>query len=112
MRAFISPPLSPIQLTRFCSWKIPGLLRPIRTGLRRKAHTVEPGSTGPDYDHDVWELYDTNTDWTQAKNLAKQNPKKLAELQRLFIIEGTKYSVFLMLAIGSNENQQEHTESS
>ncbi len=38
-------------------------------------------------------MYDTNTDWTQSKNLAKENPKKLAELQRLFLIEATKYSV-------------------
>jgi arylsulfatase len=45
------------------------------------------------FDEDVWELYDTNTDWTQSKDLAKENPKKLAELQRLFIIEATKYSV-------------------
>ncbi len=44
------------------------------------------------FDDDVWELYDTNTDWTQSKDLAKENPKKLAELQRLFIIEATKYS--------------------
>ena len=45
------------------------------------------------FDDDVWELYDTNTDWTQAKDLAKENPKKLAELQRLFMIEAGKYSV-------------------
>jgi arylsulfatase len=43
------------------------------------------------FDEDVWELYDTNNDFTQAKNLAQQNPKKLAELQRLFLIEATKY---------------------
>ena len=45
------------------------------------------------FDEDVWELYDTNTDWTQSKDLAKENPSKLAELQRLFLIEATKYSV-------------------
>ncbi len=45
------------------------------------------------FDDDVWELYDTNTDWTQSKDLAKENPKKLAELQRLFIIEAAKYRV-------------------
>ena len=45
------------------------------------------------FDDDVWELYDTNTDWTQSKNLAKEHPEKLAELQRLFLIEATKYSV-------------------
>ena len=45
------------------------------------------------FDEDVWELYDTNKDWTQAHDLAKENPKKLAELQRLFLIEASKYSV-------------------
>ncbi len=44
-------------------------------------------------DEDVWELYDTNTDWTQAKDLAKEQPQKLAELQRLFLIEAAKYNV-------------------
>jgi arylsulfatase A-like enzyme len=45
------------------------------------------------FDEDVWELYDTNKDWTQARDLARENPQKLAELQRLFLIEATKYSV-------------------
>jgi arylsulfatase A-like enzyme len=44
-------------------------------------------------DDDPWELYDTNTDPTQARDLAKTHPEKLAELQRLFLIEATKYSV-------------------
>ncbi len=44
-------------------------------------------------DEDVWELYDTTTDWTQAKNLSAERPDKLAELQRLFLIEATKYNV-------------------
>jgi arylsulfatase len=51
------------------------------------------GSYKRAFDDDVWELYDTSTDWTQSKDLAKENPKKLAELQRLFLIEATKYSV-------------------
>jgi arylsulfatase len=46
----------------------------------------------PAFDDDVWELYGPD-DWTQSKNLAKENPKKLAELQRLFLIEATKYHV-------------------
>jgi arylsulfatase A-like enzyme len=45
------------------------------------------------FDEDVWELYDTNTDWTQSKDLAKENPEKLAEMQRMFLIEATKYGV-------------------
>jgi arylsulfatase A-like enzyme len=44
------------------------------------------------FDEDEWELYDTNTDWTQARDLAREQPKKLAELQRLFLIEAGKYS--------------------
>jgi arylsulfatase A-like enzyme len=45
------------------------------------------------FDDDVWELYDTNTDWSQAKDLAKEHPKKLHELQRLWLIEAVKYNV-------------------
>jgi hypothetical protein len=48
----------------------------------------------PAFDDDVWELYDTNTDWTQAHDLAKDNQQKLAELQRLFLLEASKYNVF------------------
>jgi arylsulfatase len=47
------------------------------------------------FDDDVWELYGPD-DWTQARDLAKKNPKKLAELQRLFLIEATKHSVLPM----------------
>ena len=46
------------------------------------------------FDEDVWELYDTNTDWTQAHDLAQEQPEKLAALQKLFLIEATKYGVF------------------
>ncbi|WP_277670663.1 arylsulfatase [Saccharomonospora viridis] len=48
------------------------------------------------FDEDVWELYDTNTDWTQAHDLADTYPDKLAELQQLFLIEAAKYNVFPM----------------
>jgi arylsulfatase len=44
-------------------------------------------------DEDVWELYDTTSDWTQAHDLAHEHPEKLAELQRLFLIEAAKYNV-------------------
>jgi arylsulfatase A-like enzyme len=43
---------------------------------------------------DTWELYDGNADWTQAHNLASEQPEKLAELQRLFLLEATRYNVF------------------
>jgi len=51
------------------------------------------GEKKPAFDDDVWELYDTSTDWTQAKDLAAEQPEKLAELQRLFLVEATKYNV-------------------
>jgi arylsulfatase len=45
------------------------------------------------YDDDVWELYGPD-DWTQAHDLSKDNPEKLADLQRLFVLEASKYNVF------------------
>ncbi len=51
------------------------------------------GAKMPAFDDDVWELYDTNKDWTQAKDIAKENPEKLHELQRLWLIEAVKYNV-------------------
>jgi arylsulfatase len=47
----------------------------------------------PSFQDNVWELYDTNVDWTQAKDLAAEMPEKLAELQELFLEEATKYNV-------------------
>jgi arylsulfatase len=51
------------------------------------------GATKPAFDDDVWELYDGNSDWTQARDLSKENPDKLHELQRLWLIEATRYNV-------------------
>ena len=47
-----------------------------------------------DYDDDVWELYDTNVDWTQAHDISAEHPGKLRELQQLFLIEAAKHNVF------------------
>ena len=43
-------------------------------------------------DDDVWELYAPD-DWTQAHDLAAEEPEQLAKLQRQFIIEAGKYNV-------------------
>jgi arylsulfatase A-like enzyme len=40
-----------------------------------------------------WELYDVTKDWTQNRDLAKENPAKLRELQELFLVEAAKYQV-------------------
>ena len=47
----------------------------------------------PPFDKDNWELYDGSKDWTQAHDLSKEMPEKLTELQRLWLIEATKYNV-------------------
>jgi arylsulfatase A-like enzyme len=44
-------------------------------------------------DDDIWELYDGGTDYSQAHDLVKKNPERLHELQRLWLIEATKYNV-------------------
>ncbi|HET7829427.1 MAG TPA: sulfatase-like hydrolase/transferase, partial [Candidatus Limnocylindrales bacterium] len=46
----------------------------------------------PAYDDDVWELYGPD-DWTQSHDLAAEQPEKLAELQRLFLIEAARHNV-------------------
>ena len=42
---------------------------------------------------DIWELYDTRTDFSLANDLAAKNPAKLKEFQDLFLSEAVKYSV-------------------
>ncbi|POY38047.1 arylsulfatase [Solitalea longa] len=46
-----------------------------------KAITLHaPLSSKGHFDQDVWELYNTNVDRSESKNLAKENPEKLKEL--------------------------------
>jgi arylsulfatase len=45
------------------------------------------------FDDDVWELYDTSKDWSQARDLAAEHPDTLHELQRLWLIEATRHGV-------------------
>jgi hypothetical protein len=51
------------------------------------------GAQKPAFDDDVWELYDGSSDWTQARDLSKEMPEKLHELQRQWLIEATRYGV-------------------
>ena len=60
---------------------------------KHKTPWVMVGGVLPAFDDDVWELYDGTSDYSQARNLAADNPEKLAELQRLWLIEATKYNV-------------------
>lgn len=45
------------------------------------------------FEDDVWELYDTGKDWTQARDLSKEQPDKLRELQQLWLIEAARFGV-------------------
>jgi arylsulfatase A-like enzyme len=51
------------------------------------------GGNVPAFDDDVWELYDGSSDWTQAVDLAAEQPERLRHLQRLWLIEAVKYGV-------------------
>jgi arylsulfatase len=52
---------------------------------------VEQG--GRPFEDDVWELYDTRTDWTQAHDVAAEHPELLARLQRAFDVEAERHQV-------------------
>ncbi len=45
------------------------------------------------FDDDIWELYDGSKDFTQANDQSKEMPDMLHKLQRLWLIEATKYNV-------------------
>ncbi len=59
---------------------------------RHRTPWVLQGAVRP-LDEDVWELYDTSTDWTQAHDLAAEMPGKLETLKRLWTIEAARHNV-------------------
>ena len=60
---------------------------------KHKTPWVMVGGELPAFDDDVWELYDGSKDYSQAHNLAAEQPERLFELQRLWLIEAVKYNV-------------------
>jgi arylsulfatase A-like enzyme len=60
------------------------------TAVTRHSTPFVMGAELPAFDDDVWELYSPE-DWTQSRNIAGEQPDKLAELQRVFLIEAVKY---------------------
>jgi len=61
-----------------------GLREPWVGGLPKGAKEWSPLT-------DSWQLYNIDEDWSQAKDLALKNPKKLEEMKALFIDESKKY---------------------
>ena len=57
---------------------------------------VMVGGELPAFDDDIWELYDGASDYSQANDLSAKHPDILARLQRLWLIEATKYNVLPM----------------
>jgi arylsulfatase len=62
------------------------------TAVTRHSTPWVMGKTPP-LEDDVWELYDTNTDWSQSRDLAAEMPDKLADLQQLWLEEARRYNV-------------------
>ncbi len=63
------------------------------TAVTRHSTPWEAHEQLPALDDDVWELYAPD-DRTQSRNLAAEQPERLRDLQRLFLIEAGKYNVF------------------
>jgi arylsulfatase len=63
------------------------------TAVTRHSTPWVMGTELPPFEDDVWELYDTTKDWSQAHDLAAEMPEKLRELQRQFLIEAVRYNV-------------------
>ena len=45
------------------------------------------------FDQDRWELYHVDTDFSQADDLAAQEPQRLAQLEQLFLVEAARNHV-------------------
>jgi len=58
--------------------------------IHRAAWEFHPRTT---LDKDVWQLFNVNEDFSEANDLAAAKPKKLQELQKLFLKEAVKYNV-------------------
>jgi len=56
--------------------------------------SVSPGLATWDSSKDVWELYNLQTDFSQADDLAAKDPKRLADLKALFLKEAKENQVF------------------
>ena len=48
------------------------------TAVTRHSTPWDTSKPLPAFDDDVWELYDTNKDWTQARNIAKDQSAETA----------------------------------
>ncbi len=59
-------------------------------------HALAHDGNGPPFDDDVWELYDTNKDWSQAHDLSKADAGQTSRASALWLIEATRNNVLPM----------------
>jgi arylsulfatase len=64
-----------------------------KDGWKAVANHVE----SPSFDDDIWELYDTDHDFSESNDLASRYPDKLEELKALWWHEAGKYNVLPMI---------------
>jgi arylsulfatase len=53
------------------------------------------------FSDDRWELYDLNTDFSEADDLSSVYPRKLAQLKRLFQVQAVKNQIYPLLEYGT-----------
>jgi arylsulfatase len=69
-----------------------------------KAVSVHPTIAGwGDYEHDRWELYDTEADPTESRDLAAEHPAELQQLINLWFHEAGKYNGLPLLDLTAVE---------
>ena len=69
-----------------------------------KAVSVHPTIAGwGNYEHDRWELYDTERDPTESRDLAAEHPEKVRELVNLWFHEAGKYNGLPLLDLTAVE---------
>jgi arylsulfatase len=70
--------------------------------FRLGQRTQQTGSRDFDPDQAKWGLYDIEQDFSQAKDLAREHPELLRQLQDLWWVEAAKYSVLPLDWRGGN----------
>jgi len=75
-------------------WKAEVYHHPDFFDMTSPASKFKPDSTVNNFDRDVWELYNLNTDYNERINVADKYPEKLAELKALFDDQAKKNHIY------------------
>ena len=77
-------------------WKAEVYHHPDFNDLTKQTTYTAPTS-GSNFDTDVWELYDLNTDFNERINVAAKYPQKLNELKALFDDQAKKNNIYPLI---------------